>query len=133
MPEILSCPAAAARQLAGVTAYRELVTRGEVKRGDHVLITGIGGGVATVAMQLAQALGAQVSVTSGSEEKLQRARGMGAIAAVSYKQKGWEKEVALQAGRPPSLVIDSAGGPHFGAGGNAGAPGGPIGSYGATP
>jgi len=132
MPEHLSWPEAAALPLAGVTAYRALVTRGEVKRGDHVLITGIGGGVATVAMQLAQALGAQVSVTSGSEEKLQRARGMGAIAAVSYKQKGWDKEVALQAGRPPSLVIDSAGGPDFGAVVNAVAPGGRIVSYGAT-
>jgi NADPH:quinone reductase-like Zn-dependent oxidoreductase len=132
MPEHLSWPEAAALPLAGVTAYRALVTRGEVKRGDHVLITGIGGGVATVAMQLAQALGAQVSVTSGSEEKLQRARGMGAIAAVSYKQKGWEKEVAQQAGRPPSLVIDSAGGPDFGAVVNAVAPGGRIVSYGAT-
>jgi len=132
MPEHLSWPEAAALPLAGVTAYRALVTRGEVKRGDHVLITGIGGGVATVAMQLAQALGAQVSVTSGSEEKLQRARGMGAIAAVSYKQKGWDKEVAQQAGRPPSLVIDSAGGPDFGAVVNAVAPGGRIVSYGAT-
>jgi len=71
-------------------------------------------------------------VTSGSEEKLQRARGMGAVAAVSYKQKGWEKELVQQAGRPPSLVIDSAGGPDFGALVNAVAPGGRIVSYGAT-
>ena len=118
MPEHLSWPEAAALPLAGVTAYRALVTRGEVKRGDHVLVTGVGGGVATVAMQLAQALGAQVSVTSGSE--------------VSYKQKGWEKELVQQAGGPPSLVIDSAGGPDFGALLNAVAPGGRIVSYGAT-
>src|SRR5438067_12104392 len=110
MPEHLSFPEAAALPLAGLTAYRALVTRGEVKKGDHVLVTGIGGGVATIAMLLAQALGAQVSVTSGSEEKLARARSMGAIAAVSYKEKGWEKELLAQAGSPPSLIIDSAGG-----------------------
>src|SRR5256885_9507002 len=132
MPEHLSWAEAAALPLAGVTAYRALVTRGEVKRGDHVLITGIGGGVAAVAMQLAQALGAQVSVTSGSEEKLQRARGMGAIAALSYKQKGWEKELVQQAGRPPTLIIDSAGGPDFGVLVNTVAPGGRIVFYGAT-
>jgi len=154
MPEHLSWPEAAALPLAGVTAYRALVTRGEVKRGDHVLVTGIGGGVATVALQLAQALeargkslrsraqqiawSAQAELSAAEtqqragEEKLQRARGMGAIAAVSYKQKGWEKELVQQAGRPPSLVIDSAGGPDFGALLNAVAAGGRIVSYGAT-
>ena len=85
-----------------------------------------------VALQLAQALGAQVSVTSGSEEKLQRARGMGAIAAVSYKEKGWEKVLVQQAGRPPTLIIDSAGGPDFGVLVNTVAPGGRIVFYGAT-
>jgi zinc-binding alcohol dehydrogenase/oxidoreductase len=132
MPEHLSWPEAAALPLAGLTAYRALVTRGEVKKGEHVLVTGIGGGVATVVLLLAQALGAQVSVTSGSEEKLRRARSMGAIAAVSYKNKGWEKELAQQAGRAPSLVIDSAGGPDFAALLNGVAPGGRIVSYGAT-
>ena len=132
LPEHLSWPEAAALPLAGLTAYRALVTRGEVKRGDHVLITGVGGGVAVIAMQLAQALGAKVSVTSGSEEKLQRAREMGAIAAVSYREKGWEKAIAEQAGRQPGVVIDSAGGPDFGAVVNAVAPGGRIVTYGAT-
>jgi len=132
MPEHLSWPEASALPLAGLTAYRALVTRGEVKKGEHVLVTGIGGGGATVVLLLAQALGAQVSVTSGSEEKLRRARSMGAIAAVSYKNKGWEKELAQQAGRPPSLVIDSAGGADFAALLNGVAPGGRIVSYGAT-
>ena len=132
MPEHLSWPEAAALPLAGLTAYRALVTRGELKHGEHVLITGIGGGVAVVAFQLAKALGAQVSVTSGSEEKLQRARGMGAIAAVSYKEKGWEKLLVQQAGRPPTLIIDSAGGPDFGTLVNTVAPGGRIVFYGAT-
>src|SRR2546425_11618748 len=79
MPEHLSWPEAAALPLAGLTAYRALVTLGEVKRGDHVLITGIGGGGGTVAMQLGQALGAQVSGTSGTGEKLRGARRMGGV------------------------------------------------------
>jgi len=132
MPEHLSFAEAAALPLGGLTAYRALVTRGEVKKGDHVLVTGIGGGVATIAMVLAQALGAQVSVTSGSEEKLARAKSMGAIAAVSYKQKGWDKELVKQAGRPPEVVIDSAGGPDFNALVAAVAPAGRIVTYGAT-
>jgi NADPH:quinone reductase-like Zn-dependent oxidoreductase len=132
MPEHLSFPEAAALPLGGLTAYRALVTRGEVKKGDHVLVTGIGGGVATIAMLLAQALGAQVSVTSGSEEKLARAKSLGAIAAVSYKQKGWEKELAKQAGRAPDVIIDSAGGPDFNALVLAVAPAGRIVTYGAT-
>jgi zinc-binding alcohol dehydrogenase/oxidoreductase len=132
MPEHLSFAEAAALPLGGLTAYRALVTRGEVKAGDHVLVTGIGGGVATIAMLLAQALGAQVSVTSGSEDKLARAKSMGAIAAVSYKQKGWEKELAKQAGRPPDVIIDSAGGPDFNALVLAVAAAGRIVTYGAT-
>ncbi|HWE24043.1 MAG TPA: zinc-binding dehydrogenase [Myxococcales bacterium] len=132
MPEHLSWPEAAALPLGGLTAYRALVTRGELQKGEHVLVTGIGGGVATVALLLAQALGAQVSVTSGSEEKLQRARSMGAVAAVSYKEKGWEKQLVEMVGRPPSLIIDSAGGPDFAALISAVAPGGRIVSYGAT-
>jgi NADPH:quinone reductase-like Zn-dependent oxidoreductase len=132
IPGHLSFPEAAALPLAGLTAYRALITRGEVKKGDHVLVTGIGGGVATIALLLAQAVGAQVSVTSGSEDKLKRAKAMGAIAAVFYKEKGWEKELAKQAGRPPDVIIDGAGGPDFNALVLAVAPAGRIVCYGST-
>ena len=131
-PAHLSFEESAAIPLAGLTAYRSLVTRGGLQRGEHVLVTGIGGGVATMALVLAKALGAQVSVTSGSEEKLARARALGAIAAVSYKQKGWEKELAAQAGRPPSLIIDGAGGDDLNALVAAAAPAARIVCYGAT-
>jgi zinc-binding alcohol dehydrogenase/oxidoreductase len=57
---------------------------------------------------------------------------MGAVAAVSYKEKGWEKQLAEKAGRPPALIIDSAGGPDFAALVNGVAAGGRIVSYGAT-
>ena len=110
VPENLSFNEAAALPVCGVTAWRALVTKGDLRKDEHVLVTGIGGGVATLAMLFAKALGARVSVTSSSEAKLAKARTMGAIAAVSYKEKGWEKELVAQAGSPPSLIIDGAGG-----------------------
>jgi zinc-binding alcohol dehydrogenase/oxidoreductase len=110
IPENLSFNEAAALPVAGITAYRALVTKGDLRKDEHVLVTGIGGGVATLALLFARALGARVSVTSGSEAKLAKARTMGAIAAASYKEKGWEKDLVAQAGSPPSLIIDGAGG-----------------------
>jgi len=132
LPESISFEDAAALPVAGLTAYRALVSRGGLKRGEHVLITGIGGGVATLAMLFAQALGAQVSVTSGSDEKLAKARELGAVAAANYKAKGWEKDLVAQAGRPPSLVIDGAGGDGLNSIIGAIAPAGRIVMYGAT-
>ena len=132
LPESISFEDAAALPVAGITAYRALVSRGRLKRGEHVLVTGIGGGVATLAMLFAQALGAQVSVTSGSDEKLAKARELGAIAAANYKAKGWEKDLVAQAGRPPALIIDGAGGDGLNTLIGAAAPAGRIVMYGAT-
>jgi zinc-binding alcohol dehydrogenase/oxidoreductase len=132
LPESISFEDAAALPVAGLTAYRALTTRGGLRKGEHVLITGIGGGVATLALLFAQAMGAQVSVTSGSEEKLSRAKAMGAIAAVNYKDKGWEKDVVAQAGSAPSLIIDGAGGDGLNGLIAAAAPAARIVLYGAT-
>jgi NADPH:quinone reductase-like Zn-dependent oxidoreductase len=132
MPEHLSFQEAAALPLGGLTAYRALVTRGQIKASEHVLVTGIGGGVATLAMLIAQALGAKVSVTSGSEDKLRRARELGAVAAVSYKDPDWGKKLVEQAGSAPSLIIDSVGGENLNALINVAEPGARIVIYGAT-
>ena len=132
LPDGITFEEAAALPVAGITAYRALVTRGGLKAGEHVLVTGIGGGVATLAMLFAQALGAQVSVTSGSDEKLARARELGAVAAANYKAKGWEKDLVAQAGRPPSLIIDGAGGDGLNALIGAAAPAARLVLYGAT-
>lgn len=132
LPEPISFEEAAALPVAGITAWRALVTRGGLKRGEHVLVTGIGGGVATLALLFAQALGARVSVTSGSDEKLAKAKELGAIAGVNYKGKGWEKDLVAQAGSAPSLVIDSAGGDGLNNLIAAVAPAGRIVMYGAT-
>jgi NADPH:quinone reductase-like Zn-dependent oxidoreductase len=132
IPAHLSFAEAAALPVAGLTAYRSLVTQGGLQAGEQVLVTGIGGGVATMALLFAKALGAEVSVTSGSEDKLAKARSMGAVAAVSYKAKEWEKTLVAQAGRQPSLVIDGAGGDGLNALIAAVAPAGRIVLYGAT-
>ncbi len=132
MPAHLSWAEGAALPLAGLTAYRALVSRGGLVKGEHVLITGIGGGVASIAQLFAQALGAQVSVTSGSEEKLARARQNGAVAAVSYKDPDWGKRLVEAVGRPPSLIIDSTGGAQTNTLVNIAAAGGRIVFYGAT-
>ncbi|MFN7999937.1 MAG: zinc-binding dehydrogenase [Acidobacteriota bacterium] len=109
-PAHLSFAEAAALPLAGLTAYRAVVTRAQVKAGETVLVTGIGGGVATFALQIAKALGARVFVTSGSDEKLARAQSLGADGGVNYKTADWGKQLVALTGGGPDVVIDSAGG-----------------------
>lgn len=108
MPDHLSFEEAAAIPLAGVTAYRAVISQGEVLRGERVLVTGIGGGVALWAMQLAMVMGAEVWVTSGSREKLDRAIKLGAAGGFLYKDAGWLEEAKKAGGF--DLVIDGAGG-----------------------
>jgi len=88
-PAHLSWEAAAALPLTGLTAWRALFTRADLKTGERVLITGIGGGAALAALQFAVAAGAQVWVTSGSPEKLERARALGAAGGVNYHETDW--------------------------------------------
>lgn len=111
-PAHLSFEQAAALPLAGVTAYRALFTRGELRSGETVLITGVGGGVQTFALLFAKAAGARIIVTSGSDEKLERARALGADVTLNYRtDPDWHK-AARKAGSI-DLAIDSAGGETF--------------------
>jgi NADPH:quinone reductase-like Zn-dependent oxidoreductase len=80
----LSFEEAAAFPLVFETAYRMLVTRARLEAGEWVLVWGIGGGVATAALTIAKALGARVLATSSSDEKLERARELGADATVNH-------------------------------------------------
>lgn len=84
LDERLSFEQGAAFPLVYETAYRMLVTRGHLREGEWVLIWGIGGGVATAALELARALGGRTIVTSGSEWKLERAREWGADVTVNH-------------------------------------------------
>ncbi|HVU93756.1 MAG TPA: zinc-binding dehydrogenase [Puia sp.] len=130
-PAHLSFTEAAALPLAGVTAWRALMTRGRLQAGERVLITGIGGGVALFALQYAVALGARVYVSSGSDEKLARARKMGAVGGVNYNTPGWVDELKGQAGAF-DVIVDGAGGDGVNDLLDLATPGGRLVFYGAT-
>lgn len=110
MPSHLDFVEASAFPLAGVTAYRALFSKGKVKSGENVLITGIGGGVATLAMQFAVAEGANVFVNSGNEEKIRRAIELGAKAGALYTDPEWPKQILSQTNNRIDLIIDGTGG-----------------------
>jgi zinc-binding alcohol dehydrogenase/oxidoreductase len=133
-PAHLSDDEAAAIPLAGLTAYRALVTRGKITRDDVVLLTGVGGGVQTFALLFAAYIGAQTIVTSSSDEKLERAKAMGADVTVNYKtSEAWAKEVrAAAGGGGPSLIVDSAGGDTFAQCLDIARPGARVVTYGGT-
>jgi zinc-binding alcohol dehydrogenase/oxidoreductase len=84
VPDGISLEEAAAFPLVFETAYRMLVTKAGLQEGEWVLVWGIGGGVATASLQIAKALGARVVVTSSSDDKLARARELGADAGVNH-------------------------------------------------
>ncbi|KEF53082.1 uncharacterized protein A1O9_10990 [Exophiala aquamarina CBS 119918] len=113
-PDHLSDVEAAALPAVGLTAWRAVIIKSRnVVPGRNILITGIGGGVALMAMSFALAAGCAVYVTSSSEEKLRRAKELGASAGVNYKKSGWEEE--LLALLPPErtkfdAILDGAGG-----------------------
>ncbi|MDS4031273.1 MAG: zinc-binding dehydrogenase [Candidatus Contendobacter sp.] len=111
-PAFLSWEQAAAIPLAGLTSWRALMTQGAARTGETVLVTGIGGGVATFALKWAVALGARVFVTSGDETKLEQARRMGAAGGVNYRAGDWDKQLAKMTGGV-DVVIDGTGGPAF--------------------
>ncbi|MBL7796658.1 MAG: zinc-binding dehydrogenase [Saprospiraceae bacterium] len=112
MPSHLNWEQAAALPLAGLTAYRTLFTRCGLQPGERVLITGIGGGVALMAMQFAIAAGAEVFVTSGSDEKIEQAVLLGAGGGANYRQDSWDKDLKATVGGF-DVVVDSAGGDGF--------------------
>ncbi|MDX6506683.1 MAG: hypothetical protein QOG06_1327 [Gaiellaceae bacterium] len=84
LPDELSYEEAAAFPLVFATAYRLLVTKAQLQEGEWVLLWGIGSGVASAGLAIAKALGARALVTSSSDEKLERARGLGADAVVNH-------------------------------------------------
>lgn len=130
-PAHLSWQQAAALPLAGVTAYRAVFTQGKLQPGEKMLITGVGGGVATWALQYAAAAGASVFVTSSSQEKIDRAVSLGAAAGFNYTVEDWHKAAAAAHG-PMDLIIDSAGGSGYAKLVDLAAAGGRIVNYGAT-
>ena len=109
-PRGYSAAEAATLTTAGLTAWRALAVNGALKAGDVVLALGTGG-VSIFALQLARASGATVIVTSSSDEKLARARALGADHTINYKQTpGWGRAVIdLTGGRGVDHVIEVGG------------------------
>jgi len=114
-PEHLSDVEAAALPLVGLTAWRATMVKAAsaMRAGRNVLVTGIGGGVAIMALLFMVAKGVNVYVTSGDEAKIERAVSMGAKGGVSYKEANWEKRLLTML--PPShpvfdAIIDGSGG-----------------------
>lgn len=130
-PAALSVEETAAIPLAGLTAYRAVVTRGALQAGETILITGVGGGVQTFVLLFAKHLGAHAIVTSSSDEKLERARELGADVAINYATNpDWQK--LLRSTAPIDLVVDSSGGDTLRKALDTVRPGGRIVVYGGT-
>ena len=92
-PPQLSWEEAAALPLVTVTAWHMLVTRANVQPGENVLVHAAGSGVGSVAIQIAKLRGARVLTTASSDEKLAKARELGADVTINYTQDDWPKEV----------------------------------------
>ena len=109
-PSHMTCVEAATLPCAALTAWRSVVVEGRVKAGDWVLLQGTGG-VSLFALQFARLLGAQVILTSSSEEKLARARALGAEHLINYREEPqWGKLARkLTGGRGVDLVVEVGG------------------------
>jgi NADPH:quinone reductase-like Zn-dependent oxidoreductase len=104
-PKDLSFEEAAALPLVTVTAWHMLCTRAVVQPGEIVLVHAAGSGVGSIAIQIAKLRGARVIATAGSDEKLLKARELGADEVVNYTSADWPKEVRRLTGKAGVDVV----------------------------
>jgi NADPH2:quinone reductase len=123
---------AAAFPLVYETAYRMLVTRAALQAGEWVLVWGVGGGVASAAFRIAQALGARTIVTSSSDEKLARAAELGADVTVNHETGDVVATAKEAAGGGADVVVETVGEATWKRSLDAVRPGGRIAVCGAT-
>lgn len=107
LPDDVSFEAAAALPVAYGTAYRMMVARGKIAKGEKVLILGASGGVGTCCVQLAKLAGAHVVVAASSEEKLAQLKALGADDGINYKSDDFMKEIHRRYGKPKFFGGDS--------------------------
>lgn len=131
-PAHLDFEKASAIPLAGVTAFRALYKKVNLTGNDNILITGIGGGVSSLALSFALKTCENVFVTSGSDVKIAKAVTLGAKAGVNYKEENWHKKISEISGNNINVVIDSTGGETYNKCLEILNPGGRIVSYGAS-
>ncbi len=109
-PAALTWEEAAAFPLTFLTAWRMLVTKARARPGESLLIVGIGGGVAVAALQIARLMGLAVWVTSGSADKLARAKALGADVGIDHSAVDFSREIRKLTGkRGVDMVLDSVG------------------------
>ncbi len=130
-PAHLTWTEAAALPLGGLTAFRALFARAGLQAGERVLVTGIGGGVATIGAQLAHAAGAEVWATSGSDAKLVLSQTLGICGGANYRDPDWAQKL-LQKTDGFDVIMDSAGGEQFNQLLDLAKPGGRIVFFGGT-
>ncbi len=110
IPVDLPWAPAAAAPLVYMTAWRLLITKAKIRPGEDVLILGAGSGVSTAAIQIAKLAGATVFTTSSSEQKLKRAKELGADVVINSKEMPWSKAVwELTGKRGVDVVLDHVG------------------------
>jgi NADPH:quinone reductase-like Zn-dependent oxidoreductase len=131
-PEHLSFAESAAIPLAGLTAYRALFSKARLRSKESVLITGVGGGAALWVLQFAVSYQGRVYVTSGSDEKMEKAKALGAIGGFNYQDEQWAEKAMKESGGGFDIIIDSAGGSGFSKLIDLALPGGRIVNFGRT-
>jgi NADPH:quinone reductase-like Zn-dependent oxidoreductase len=101
---------AAAFILVNMTAWRMLVTQARLRAGEDLLVIGVGGGVSSTAVQIGKLCGARVWVTSSSDDKLARARELGADECINYGREDWARLVWEKTGkRGVDVVLENVG------------------------
>jgi NADPH:quinone reductase-like Zn-dependent oxidoreductase len=110
IPDNIDYPEAAAPLLVGLTAWRMLMHQAGLRAGESVLVVGAGGGVNSLAIQIARLAGAAVYVVAGNPEKSERARQLGADVVLDRSQVDWGKEIfKLTSRRGVDVVVDNVG------------------------
>ncbi len=110
IPENIDFPEAAAPLLVGLTAWRMLMHQAQLRAGESVLVVGAGGGVNSMAIQIARLAGATVYVVASNTEKSERARELGADVVLDRSQVDWGKEIfKLTSRRGVDVVVDNVG------------------------
>jgi zinc-binding alcohol dehydrogenase/oxidoreductase len=130
-PEHLSFAESAAVPLSALTAYRALFSKARLRAKEKILISGVGGGAGLWVLQFAAAYQGRVYVTSGSDEKIAKAKQMGALGGFNYNDPEWAAKAQKETGGF-DIIVDSAGGPQFSKFIELAMPGGRIVNFGRT-
>lgn len=110
MPDGMDFPEAAAPLLVSLAAWRMLIHRAKLRAGESVLVIGAGGGVNSMAIQIARLAGARVYVVAGNPEKGDKARELGADVVLDRSRADWQREIQRLTGkRGMDVVVDNVG------------------------